>query len=82
MTGAAARNLAPLMSSARTGRGTDGWCTPPEVLERVRRVGPIALDPCTDASNPTGALKYITHDSYGGGLAREWGRARLLQSAI
>jgi len=30
------------------GARTD-WCTPPEVLERVYRVGPVALDPCSSA---------------------------------
>lgn len=33
----------------------DGYWTPPEVLERVRRVGPIGLDPCTGIDNPCGA---------------------------
>jgi hypothetical protein len=39
-----------LMSSAK-----HDWCTPPCVLERVRRVGPIALDPSTSPANPCGA---------------------------
>lgn len=43
-------NLAPLMTSAKS-----DWCTPAEVLDRVRRVAPIALDPCTTRDNPTGA---------------------------
>lgn len=57
--------LAPLMSSA------DGtWQTPDNVLELVRRVGNIGLDPCTVESNPTGAWHFCTpeHD----GLARPW----------
>lgn len=33
----------------------DSWCTPPEVLERVRAVAPIGLDPCSQPHNPTGA---------------------------
>lgn len=43
-------NLAPLMSSAKS-----DWCTPACVLDRVRAVAPIALDPCTTRDNPTGA---------------------------
>lgn len=35
--------------------GRDDWQTPPEVLERVRRVAPIGLDPATQPSNPTRA---------------------------
>lgn len=37
------------------GASRDDWRTPPEVLERVRRVAPIGLDPCTAIGNPTGA---------------------------
>lgn len=28
------------------------WCTPEPVLERVRRLAPIGLDPCTTIDNP------------------------------
>lgn len=35
------------------------WQTPDSVLELVRKVGVIALDPCTVPSNPTGALEII-----------------------
>jgi hypothetical protein len=42
--------LAPLMSSAK-----DDWQTPPGLLDLVRQVAPIALDPCTTAANPCGA---------------------------
>jgi site-specific DNA-methyltransferase (adenine-specific) len=38
------------MSSAKS-----DWQTPAEVLDRVRRVAPIALDPATTRDNPTGA---------------------------
>lgn len=48
------KRLAPLMSSAQTGGRAD-WQTPAEVLELVRRVAPIGLDPCTSPANPTGA---------------------------
>lgn len=40
----------PLMSSVK-----HDWCTPPLVLERVRRLAPIGLDPCTTRENPCGA---------------------------
>lgn len=63
--------IAPqLMTSARTNTGRDDWQTPECVLERVRRVGPIDIDPCTSADNPAGAARYYTpsHD----GLAQSW----------
>lgn len=34
---------------------TDEMLSPAEVLEHVRRVAPIAVDPCTTLENPTGA---------------------------
>lgn len=34
----------------------DTWNTPPEVLDRVRKLGPIGLDPC---SNPTSIVNAI-----------------------
>lgn len=60
--------LAPLMSSAR-----QDWETPPELLERVRRVGRIGLDPC---ASRTGVVKART-EWYGpptedDGLANRW----------
>jgi len=39
--------------------GTD-WKTPPWLLELVRKVGPIGLDPATDDSNPTEAKLFCT----------------------
>ena len=44
-----------LMSSSED----QGWQTPPEWLERIRAVAPIALDPCTRPDNPTGAENFI-----------------------
>ena len=35
--------------------GRDDWRTPAEVLDRVRELAPIGLDPCTAYDNPTGA---------------------------
>ena len=46
------------------------WLTPPEVLDPVRRYGPIGLDPCTEASNPSGAATFFTEDD--NGLAMPW----------
>ncbi len=60
------------------------WQTPENVLELVRKVGPIALDPCTSAENPTGAEHFccqvtVQDDdgrpvvaSYSDGLQRRW----------
>lgn len=44
------------------------WRTPQVVLQAVRRVGRIELDPCTDADNPTKARRYFTE----GGLEKSW----------
>lgn len=52
----------------RTEKSFDGWWTPEWVLELVRRFGPIQLDPCTEASNPTGARDFFTTQ----GLEHEW----------
>lgn len=51
--------LKPMMSSAKTG-GSDAWQTPDNVLQLVRQVGPIVLDPCTTKLNPTGAQYIVT----------------------
>lgn len=48
------------------------WQTPDVVLERVRRVGEIALDPATAPENPTGAKRYITPQDSPDGLAADW----------
>lgn len=60
-----ARNR-PMLSSAN-----DGWNTPPEVLEHVRRmVGKIGLDPCSNASSVVGAR--TSWDVHADGLPRPW----------
>jgi site-specific DNA-methyltransferase (adenine-specific) len=46
------------MSSARTGGGRDDWRTPECVLGRVRKVGPIGLDPCASILHPIGCVNY------------------------
>lgn len=46
------------------------WCTPESVLEKVRQVAPIRLDPSTNADNPTNAAVYYTHET--DGLSKSW----------
>ena len=46
------------------------WQTPDNVLDLVRQVGPIALDPCTTDDNPTKALAYYTPAT--DGLSQSW----------
>ena len=58
-----------LLQSARTG-GTDVHCTPADVLDRVRRIAPIALDPCTEPHNPCGADRFYTERD--NGLIQPW----------
>lgn len=41
----------------------DCYRTPPEILDLVRMVGPIGLDPCTAVDNPTGARVGYTIES-------------------
>lgn len=48
------------------------WQTPDVVLERVRKVAPIALDPCTVQSNPVGAARWLTVESALDGLTASW----------
>jgi phage N-6-adenine-methyltransferase len=61
------KGRAVIMASARSG-GSDGWQTPDRVLEVVRAIGPISLDPCTTRGNPTRANHYY----YKNGLNRYW----------
>lgn len=49
---------------------SDERYTPPGVLAVVRAIGPIALDPCTPAHNPTAARVFYTQED--DGLARGW----------
>lgn len=57
--------LAPLLSSDRM-----DWQTPESVLELVRRVGEIAIDPCTTEDNPVGAWGFFTPAR--NGLLAQW----------
>lgn len=46
------------------------WQTPEVVLDLVRQVGPIVLDPASCDSNPTNALAFYTPDD--DGLNKPW----------
>ncbi len=50
---------------------THTWMTPESFLELVRAVGPIGLDPCTSADNPTSAQTYM-YPEHGDGLELNW----------
>ena len=60
-----ATNMSAIFSSSNM-----GWETPSEVLDRVRLVGPIALDPCTSPKNPVGAAKWVAPPD--DGLETSW----------
>lgn len=47
--------LAPALRSS----SSDDWCTPQCVLDRVYRVGRVALDPCSNASSIVRAEQHI-----------------------
>lgn len=57
------RRLGATQGRLATG-GKDDWQTPSVVLELVRRVGPIGLDPCTSADNPVGARFHLDADAF------------------
>ena len=62
--------LSPVVhASAKTG-GNDNWCTPEVVLERVRKLGVIGLDPCTTSENPVDAINFLTPAT--DGLSLPW----------
>jgi hypothetical protein len=53
--------------------GGDETYTPDDpILDRVRLVDVIALDPATPAHNPTGARIFVTKDSQPEGLGADW----------
>jgi phage N-6-adenine-methyltransferase len=67
------KGQAALMSSARTGENEqDCWQTPEEVLELVREVAPINLDPCTTRDNPTRAQLIWTDNKFDDALNNWW----------
>lgn len=49
----------------------DDWQTPTEVLDVVRVMAPIGLDPCTTPDNPVGARRFYT--PVDDGLRLAWG---------
>lgn len=51
------------MNPALTSSKRMDWQTPESFLELVRRMGPIALDPCTTPENPTGAAVWCFPDA-------------------
>lgn len=53
--------------NTRTAKSRDDWETPPWLLEKVREIfgRPIALDPCTNPDNPTGAASFYTKKENG-----------------
>lgn len=60
--------LAIHRSSARTGTGRDDWETPPEILDLVRGVSPVALDPCAARKQDTPSCVALDR----GGLEASW----------
>jgi hypothetical protein len=65
------KGAAQLMSSARTGTGSDHWCTPPEVVALVSDLGPIELDPCSNEHSIVGASRSFDGVEWDG-LAESW----------
>lgn len=51
---------------------SDSWNTPPEILDRVRAMSPIALDPCSNATSLVGAKLEFRLDQGDDGLALPW----------
>lgn len=61
----------PVTHARKATGGSDAWCTPEAVLELVRRIAPIALDPCTSADNPAGAGVFFVGGKENG-LRENW----------
>lgn len=59
----------------------DDWCTPPELLARVRAVAPIGLDPCSNRDSQVRAARAISREDTPDGLSADW-RALLGQEAL
>ncbi len=53
-----------------TGASAQTWVTPEWVLDLVRQIGPIGLDPATSAENPTRAATTFTETE--DGLKQAW----------
>jgi phage N-6-adenine-methyltransferase len=54
----------------------DDWCTPPEILDLVRPVGPVTFDPCTNRWARVDAETALTKEQ--DGLKAEWPREGLI----
>ena len=51
---------------------TNARYTPGSLLVKVRKLGPIVLDPCAPLTNPTGAALWLTRTRIGG--THQWAR--------
>lgn len=61
------------MNKGRTVKTRDDYLTPPDLLETARKLrGDFALDPATNASNPTRAKIICTVDDDVTGLEHNW----------
>lgn len=49
--------MSVIAAQSPPGESRDDWQTPACILERVRRVAPIGLDPCTSLANPCAARR-------------------------
>jgi phage N-6-adenine-methyltransferase len=66
-----AHNRRVMTQSAKSSESSsDDWCTPPVVLDRVRAVMPIRLDPASSGDNPTNATVVLT--PHNDGLLMDW----------
>lgn len=67
-----------MLSTAMFSSEFDDWNTPEPVLDCVRRIGPIGLDPCSNAQSIVGALVEWRLTRGEDGLARGWGGCGLV----
>lgn len=75
------RNQTPkkLIADPATCTEKDTWRTPPEILDLVRMLGPIVLDPCTADDNPTGASLFYTAKNPAPSNGAEWQTKRFAE---
>ena len=52
--------------------GRNDWRTPLWILDRVREIDSIGLDPCTSRRNPTGAYCFYAQDNGEDGASLPW----------
>jgi len=60
----------------------DSLCTPPWILDLVRSMGPIALDPCSNPWSTVGALESWSLHNGDDGLAQPWGPVANVDGSI